>query len=585
MRLVRRDKSKAYLGAWMAVPKDYINLEGTKQALTVSEKSKYSEYPETIRLWRETEHHLWFPRTFWQASSLPFDVVDCRPRELKRTSIASLIKLDHIRGPNGLHPTGERVQEEAVQAMLDAEGGVLQLACGKGKTVVALEVVARSRVPAIIIVDNTHLLEQWRKEIDRHLDVPGGVGLIQGSKEDWDKDIVLSTYQTLASRADSIPFEVCAHFGVAIWDEGHHLAAKMFAKSADLFYGKRYVLSATAEREDGLSVVYKLHVGPVLYKDLSQVLVPSIYFRWTGMTVDESDPTAKIKDCNGELHYKMMAGHLGSMRDRLRFLMKDIQLALDNDRKVLLLSESKAEVLNLWAMWNLGEGADLYSDIPVPTELDVGETIKPKELTPKERKEIEAQIAKMERVLSSKKATEGKKSLAKGRLVDLNLMMKRHQIHQKIEAEHKRRRKRWIAHVLEQTESRNLPAGVMVHDIKPKKRAELLAYKRVTFAIAKYGKEGLDCQELDTLMVSVPFSSRNSMQQLMGRVLRVLKGKKRPVMVVYEDSISMFQAMCGKLRSLLRSWPSDEGGPYKYHYVEHVFGGANQCQITDALGQ
>jgi len=531
-QLVRRRPDTVYLGGWLAVPKEHVNVAGTKRALEIISESKYGARPRVLKLWRETQYHLWFPRAFWQAASLPLDMVDCRPTSYKHTGVVSNIKLDHRKGPNGLVPTGRTVQRDAIEVMLKEDGGTVQMACGLGKTPTALELIARLQVPAIIVVDNTQLLQQWRDEIDKFLEVPGGVGYIHASKMTWDRGVVLSTYQTLARRSETLPEEVCSHFGVVFWDEGHHLAAETYAKSAPLFYGKRFLLTATAKRDDGLSVVYEMHAGPVIFKELGQELRPRIYFKSTGIGIDETNAAARVRDKRGELHYKLIAGHLAINRDRIALIQRDIDLAISLGRKVLLLSESRSEVINLWATRSRGIHTPLYSDIPYPEPRDIGETVKP---------------AKMDYL--------------------------------KLEAEMQKRQRAYIKEVMEGSHD-----GLMVYGIPPKKRAWFLAHKQVTFASAKYGREGLDSAELDTIMVSTPFSNRNAMQQLMGRILRVLQGKQKPVLLIYEDAIGMFIGMCTNLRKALKAWPVDEGGPYYYQYIDHPFGGREQCQIEEALG-
>jgi superfamily II DNA or RNA helicase len=98
----------------------------------------------------------------------------------------------------------------------------------------------------------------------------------------------------------------------------------------------------------------------------------------------------------------------------------------------------------------------------------------------------------------------------------------------------------------------------------------MLREKQVTFAIAKYGREGLNERSLDTIIVNEPLSSRNSLQQLMGRVLRDMEGKKEPVVVFLEDDIGPFIGMCKKLRQHLTEWPHDEGGPLEYENLGHT---------------
>ena len=84
------------------------------------------------------------------------------------------------------------------------------------------------------------------------------------------------------------------------------------------------------------------------------------------------------------------------------------------------------------------------------------------------------------------------------------------------------------------------------------------------FAITKYGREGLDAPDLDTVITCEPISSKNNIQQFMGRVLRVRPGKKSPMVIFLEDNIGIIIGMCRKIRNLLKEWPVEDGGPYRF---------------------
>jgi hypothetical protein len=333
MQLLRRDPDKGYLDTWLWVPKRHVNVDGTKAALTPTISNDRTV--EVLQLWKETAHHILVPREYFDPTSLPFPVIDCRPREYPQVVIRSRIKLDHRPVGGVLQPTGETVQQEALDAMLAARGGTLQLACGKGKTVVTLELFARLGVPALIVIDNTQLLMQWQYEVVDKLDIPDGVGLIQGNVFDWKKPVVLTTYHTLAARAAVLPEEVRRWFGVVIYEEGHHSAAPFFSQSIDAVYGRRYLLTATPNRDDGLHIVYNFHVGPVVYKNLMPETIPRINFLWTGCALQLDDPrvAAAVHDKTGELHLKRLAGFFGQWRPRLDLILEQVKKIVDAGRR------------------------------------------------------------------------------------------------------------------------------------------------------------------------------------------------------------------------------------------------------------
>lgn len=559
MKVVRRDPDTGYIDTVFWVPKKNIPVDATKAALTFSMMNE--RQMRFLTLWQETDHHLLLPREFWNPETQSFPVVDCRPTNYPRTNVKSRIRLDFKSNFQ------ETTQRDAVRAMQESRGGILQLACGKGKTVCALELIAREGVPALIIVDNTHLVEQWLKEIERHLEVPDGVGMIKAGKFDWKKSVVIATYHTIANMADEMPLEVIRWFGLVIWDEAHHMAAPTWMKAADLFPCKRIGLTATPTRVDGMHVVYDFHLGPVLYKDLIQELKPQIYFMWTGLEVDPTDPKVKeqVCDVNGELHISMLASYFGQWRTRLDFILKEVQQAAAQGRKILVLSTSIAELVNMYAIWNNDQG--LYTDIPEPTPQDVGETLDPYFLDDRSIGRLHKRLRELDAILADPRVPVDQKRGAQLHKDDIFTRLKQHEVWKKVENERDKRQRAYVKGTLAKHGAGS--AGLMIGEIKAKERARMLSEKQVTFAIMKYGREGLDEQSLDTVFVCEPMSQKNSLQQLMGRVLRVKAGKKQPIVVFFEDNIGPMIGMCTNLRRHLNSWPLEEGGPFEYTLVGH----------------
>ena len=562
MKLIRRDPASGYLDTWLWAPKSQVNVEGVKNALTFTTVER--DDVNVFTLYKETKDHLLLPREFWTADQWDFPVVDCRVHSFPFVDIQSRVMLDHLPDKAGvLQPTGKTVQHEALHALMGARGGILQLACGKGKTVIFLHLLAQLKVPTLIVIDNTQLLAQWKKEIDKHLDVPGGVGLIQGEVFDWQKAVVLTTYHTLSNQADMMSEEVRRWFGLVGWDEGHHVAAPTFAKTADLFYGRRILLTATPERDDGQHVIYNFHIGKVLYKDLRQELKPNIYFYWTGLSLDKDNPLVALatEDKNKDLHLGKLASYLGRWQQRLDIIKKLIDDALAKGRKVLVLSNAIDELGNLFALW---QGMPLYTDVARPTAQELGFSLSPVELTEKQFKKLLKDKHVFQEALKSAQNQTKRQNLI-DRLYGINHALEQFECWKKIDSVHERRLKDYVKELVAKPSN----AGLMIHQVPTSIRETLLKTKDVVFAVSKYGREGLDSPDLDTIICCEPMSSRNSLQQFMGRVQRKKEGKNKPVCVFLEDDIGPMIGMCNKLRKHMREWPLDESGPYEYENVGH----------------
>lgn len=234
-------------------------------------------------------------------------------------------------------------QELAWEVFSQADHGVLNLACGKGKTVLALKKIAQRGAPAVVIVNNSGLMEQW---IDRALEFLSvtreDIGIVQGKRAEWDKPLVIAMVQTLANRAvnNDVPISIRKRFGTVVFDEVHHLSAQKFSQTAPLFFGARYGLTATPVREDGLEQVYYSQIGGVFYTDVESDLNAKIFVKELN-TPPPIDPT-DIQDVTGEFSAGKLYKFLGEQRLRNEEILEMVESALIKGRKVLCLTHSAA---------------------------------------------------------------------------------------------------------------------------------------------------------------------------------------------------------------------------------------------------
>jgi superfamily II DNA or RNA helicase len=569
-RFIKRDPDKGYIDTWLYVPKSYVNVTATQSALTFVLRDKRTERDRVLALYREAPHHLLLPRAFWDPATLTFPVVDCRPRSYEHIDFKSRIQLDYrmkeLSGKKVLVPTGDDVQRRSIAALQRSMGGTLQLACGKGKTVIALQKIAEDKVPAIILLDNHSLLSQWRDDIEEFLEVPGGVGMVGDGKFDWEgRGIVLATYHTIATRADDLPSGFTRRFGNVFWDEGHHANAPMFSRSCTVFYGNRYSLTATPEREDGLHIIAQFHIGQVLYKDLKQMMKARFVFKWTGLALDLTnvDVNRAVVDVTGEVHNSKVTSFLAGHLPHLQILFQDAIDAVAAGRKVLVLTDSVAEAANLTALWTRGWGTPLYSDIPIPTAAELKLTTEPVLLSEAEADKLKVKITSYWKTVSK-----ARRPLGQALETEVNKAMvqwAQHRAGMKVRAELGRRQREFIRALVEEESS----AGIMTYEVPPEEHQRFLRERQIIFAITKYGKEALDCPPLDTILVSSLFSARPGLQQLMGRPTRPAPGKKTPTVVFYVHTIGQHIGMSKKLQKHLRSWPLDESGPFDYELLNY----------------
>ena len=143
-------------------------------------------------------------------------------------------------------------------------GGIISIRCGGGKTVLALHIISVLKKKTVVVVHKDFLMTQWRDRILEFLPT-ARIGKIQQDTVDIeDKDIVLAMVQSLSMKEyDEGTFD---SFGLAVFDECHHLGAEVFSKSMGKVASKYMLgLSATPKRKDGLSKVFEWFMGDIVY--------------------------------------------------------------------------------------------------------------------------------------------------------------------------------------------------------------------------------------------------------------------------------------------------------------------------------
>ena len=153
-------------------------------------------------------------------------------------------------------------QARAVRKLACVTQGVVVMPCGSGKGRVGVGAIAHLRTPTLVLVHTLDLAEQWRGQIRERLGIDPGV---VGGGDDYPGLVTVGVIQTLTrwplQRLDAF---LCG-FGLVILDEGHHVSAVSFRGVVGRCPAKyRLGLTATPEREDGLTPLLELYLGQTL---------------------------------------------------------------------------------------------------------------------------------------------------------------------------------------------------------------------------------------------------------------------------------------------------------------------------------
>ena len=149
--------------------------------------------------------------------------------------------------------------------------GVVVLACGAGKTIVAMTAMSLVQTKTLILATNQAAVTQWRRElIDKTGLRPDQVGMYTGENKII-APVTIATYQILTwRRSKTADFEHLHLFedqdwGLIVYDEVHLLPAPVFGATATLQGRRRLGLTATLVREDGREGDVFALVGPKRY--------------------------------------------------------------------------------------------------------------------------------------------------------------------------------------------------------------------------------------------------------------------------------------------------------------------------------
>lgn len=227
-------------------------------------------------------------------------------------------------------------------------GGILELPCGYGKTVLSLKIIAELKKKTLILVHKEFLMNQWIERINEF--IPNArVGKIQGPIYEVEgKDIVIGMIQTLHSR--DFPVEAFSPFGLTIIDEVHRIGSEEFSKT--LFKTVTpYMLgiSATVERKDKLTKILYMFIGEKIYSvdrtDDDPVNIRCIEFKTNDSVFNETE-----YDFRGSPKYSTMISKLCEYGPRSDFIVTIISdLLKENDNKqIMILAHNRALLTYLY---------------------------------------------------------------------------------------------------------------------------------------------------------------------------------------------------------------------------------------------
>ena len=205
-------------------------------------------------------------------------------------------------------------QEAAIKAFLDdyeqspQGSGLLYLATGTGKTVIAAHIAKELNKPLLFFVHRDELAKQAIAKI-KAVWPAADIGLVKSKTNELGRMVTVASVQSL-SQARAEQLLAANNYGLLIQDEAHHAAAPTWERAIKTFPCYRLGLSATPVRSDNVRLDHIFE--RVLYKYTIMDAIKDGYLAdITGikidLTVSIDDVTFKAGDISSQEAGKLLA--------------------------------------------------------------------------------------------------------------------------------------------------------------------------------------------------------------------------------------------------------------------------------------
>ena len=220
-------------------------------------------------------------------------------------------------------------------------GGLLELPCAWGKTSASLHIITQLKKKTIVIVHKEFLMNQWIERIHQFLP-KARVGKIQGQIIDIEnKDIVIGMLQSLSMK--EYPATLFESFGFTIIDEVHHISSQTFSNALFKIVTKHMLgLSATMNRKDGTTKIFKMFLGEVVFKGKRDE-ERNVEVRAIEYYVNDDDFNKVVTDYRGNPAYSTMISKLCEYNRRSEFILDILgdMLKENASQQIMILAHNK----------------------------------------------------------------------------------------------------------------------------------------------------------------------------------------------------------------------------------------------------
>lgn len=253
---------------------------------------------------------------------LLFDLIKIHKKECPRTKLSidpevkSLFNIDYLKPTYNLKHYPYPYQEDCINAALKTSKGIIRSATASGKSLVISYIVKtlieNSTNKIIIVVPSVQLVSQFYDDMMEYGMDKLFIGRVYSKKKEWDKPVVISTWQTLSKNLMRVP-----DYHAIIVDEVHgakaHELKKILSKSENAKYRLGFTGTMPGGTLDDWNV--KAYLGPIMREYSSGLLAEQGYIS-----------KCNIKMLNIEYHQEEWEGTYDDVKDEM--FRKDYRLKL-----------------------------------------------------------------------------------------------------------------------------------------------------------------------------------------------------------------------------------------------------------------
>lgn len=247
-------------------------------------------------------------------------------------------------------------QAEVVETAIHKQRGIIQVATGGGKTLIATAIAAKLNIPTIFCVHTQDLLTQAYDVFSKALKTP--IGIVGGGKNQIEniticmiqtlgnalnfKYIPADEFDTYAEESPSMMnkmmiLKMIQNTQCVIIDECHHISALTYVSLMSSIPNAcfRYGLSGTPYRDDGRDLILNAFAGNTLCKISATYLISKNYLMEPTIYIITS--SREYESCYGDFYNTVYSQFIVQNEKRNALIVDYSKFFYGKNRKTLIL--------------------------------------------------------------------------------------------------------------------------------------------------------------------------------------------------------------------------------------------------------